>query len=636
MPRPASSATCRPGRISNALLVSGEESKSGQPAGRDGPADRLLRAADPDGAGPARPGGIDARGVAFAGVNLFVQLGRGADYAWSATSAGQDIIDTFAERLCDADGSRATVKSTAYRVGGQCRADARSTCTREHHARTSPTRARAETYDAPGAADPARHRPGARHGRRQAGRASRASARPTSTRSTRCSASRSSTTPAFVRNASDFQAPRPRSTTRSTGSTPTTATSATSTRATTRCGRRAPTRSCRPGARASATGRAGTRTVNTAAYTADSTSTRRSSTRSYITSWNNKQAPGFARPRTPTQFGSVHRSTRSTSGSSAGSPAASEMNLAGLVDAMEDAGTVDLRGSQVLPWMLEVVRPAERARRRDGRGRRAAGLGRAPARSAGDQRPTRRLRPRRRDPDHGRLVAARPARRSSGRARHGAVRRRCHGRRPAHDNPASTSAAPTRTAGTATCRRTCGACSAPRSAPYSRKLLRQGQPAALPRRRCAGARSGAPPRRTSSTGTTATNGPATPATSLPRRRPLPRLGGISVAGSTGSTARRTSRWSRSWAPPALALRGRDHTSRRPILQRSGHRAHQPPARPQGPASVSAAGVHDRAGSVHGGLPAPLRRPVHVPQPAFRDRGDRREPGAGGRGLPRIA
>ena len=31
--------------------------------------------------------GISARGAAFAGLNLYVLLGRGQDYAWSATSA---------------------------------------------------------------------------------------------------------------------------------------------------------------------------------------------------------------------------------------------------------------------------------------------------------------------------------------------------------------------------------------------------------------------------------------------------------------------------------------------------------------------------------------------------------------------
>jgi acyl-homoserine lactone acylase PvdQ len=64
--------------------------------------------------------GIQARGVAFAGVNLFVQLGRGVDYAWSATSSGSDNIDTVVERLCNTDGSKPTVRSTAYRVGKKC------------------------------------------------------------------------------------------------------------------------------------------------------------------------------------------------------------------------------------------------------------------------------------------------------------------------------------------------------------------------------------------------------------------------------------------------------------------------------------------------------------------------------------
>ena len=38
-------------------------------------------------AGPDGPG-IDAQGASFVGINLYVQLGRGRDYAWSATSAG--------------------------------------------------------------------------------------------------------------------------------------------------------------------------------------------------------------------------------------------------------------------------------------------------------------------------------------------------------------------------------------------------------------------------------------------------------------------------------------------------------------------------------------------------------------------
>jgi hypothetical protein len=56
--------------------------------------------------------GYEARGVAFPGVNLFVQIGRGRDYAWSATTAAQDVVDTFAVELCD---------ETHYRFRGSCR-----------------------------------------------------------------------------------------------------------------------------------------------------------------------------------------------------------------------------------------------------------------------------------------------------------------------------------------------------------------------------------------------------------------------------------------------------------------------------------------------------------------------------------
>jgi acyl-homoserine lactone acylase PvdQ len=105
--------------MSNALLVTGKESKTGKPLAVMGPqtgyyAPQILVEQVLNGPG------IQARGVAFAGVNLFVQLGRGVDYAWSATSAGSDNIDTVAEKLCNTDGSRATLKSTGYRIGKKC------------------------------------------------------------------------------------------------------------------------------------------------------------------------------------------------------------------------------------------------------------------------------------------------------------------------------------------------------------------------------------------------------------------------------------------------------------------------------------------------------------------------------------
>ncbi|MBA2256506.1 MAG: penicillin acylase family protein, partial [Thermoleophilaceae bacterium] len=107
------------GSSSNALLVSGSESESGHPVAVFGPqtgyfSPQLLMEMDIHGPG------IDARGVSFAGTNLYVQLGRGVDYAWSATSAGQDNVDTFALDLCNQQGpSLQDYRGYVYR--GQCR-----------------------------------------------------------------------------------------------------------------------------------------------------------------------------------------------------------------------------------------------------------------------------------------------------------------------------------------------------------------------------------------------------------------------------------------------------------------------------------------------------------------------------------
>ena len=100
-----------PNAQSNALIVSARESRSDRPLAVFGPqtayfSPQVLVEQD------VHAPGYDARGVAFPGVNLFVQLGRGRDYAWSATTSAQDIVDTFAVKLCD---------DTHYRFRGQCR-----------------------------------------------------------------------------------------------------------------------------------------------------------------------------------------------------------------------------------------------------------------------------------------------------------------------------------------------------------------------------------------------------------------------------------------------------------------------------------------------------------------------------------
>jgi acyl-homoserine lactone acylase PvdQ len=105
--------------MSNALLVSGADSASGHPLAVMGPqvsyfSPEILMEQDEHGPG------IDAEGAAFPGTNLYVQLGHGQDYAWSATSSGQNIIDTFAAPLCNPTGGAVATDSDYYVLNGQC------------------------------------------------------------------------------------------------------------------------------------------------------------------------------------------------------------------------------------------------------------------------------------------------------------------------------------------------------------------------------------------------------------------------------------------------------------------------------------------------------------------------------------
>ncbi|MCX5413614.1 penicillin acylase family protein [Streptomyces sp. NBC_00059] len=107
--------------MSNALLVSGKHTASGNPIAVMGPqtgyfAPQLMMLQELQGPG------ISARGVSFAGVGMYIQMGRGQDYAWSATSAAQDITDTYAVELCEPDGSTPSKASAHYRFRGACTA----------------------------------------------------------------------------------------------------------------------------------------------------------------------------------------------------------------------------------------------------------------------------------------------------------------------------------------------------------------------------------------------------------------------------------------------------------------------------------------------------------------------------------
>ncbi|MGH3360351.1 MAG: penicillin acylase family protein, partial [Nocardioidaceae bacterium] len=106
--------------MSNATLISGEHTKSGNPVGVFGPqtgffAPQLWMVQELQGPG------VSAAGASFAGLNFAVLVGRGQDYAWSPTSAMQDITDTYAVRLCEPERDREpTLKSRGYRFRGSC------------------------------------------------------------------------------------------------------------------------------------------------------------------------------------------------------------------------------------------------------------------------------------------------------------------------------------------------------------------------------------------------------------------------------------------------------------------------------------------------------------------------------------
>jgi acyl-homoserine lactone acylase PvdQ len=110
----AAPAPERTQRASNILIVAGNRSATGAPLFVGGPQIGFnypgltyeLQLKSPS---------MNVRGVSSAPFPGYMLIGRGADYAWSLTSAGADIIDTYAETLCGGSTHR-------YRYRGACRA----------------------------------------------------------------------------------------------------------------------------------------------------------------------------------------------------------------------------------------------------------------------------------------------------------------------------------------------------------------------------------------------------------------------------------------------------------------------------------------------------------------------------------
>ncbi len=108
----AATAQSSQASASNALLLGASRSQNGHPLFVAGPQTgytypEILYEADLHG------GGIDARGATFPGSGPYVELGRGQDFSWSATSSGTDIIDQYVETLCGGS-------DTKYVFNGNC------------------------------------------------------------------------------------------------------------------------------------------------------------------------------------------------------------------------------------------------------------------------------------------------------------------------------------------------------------------------------------------------------------------------------------------------------------------------------------------------------------------------------------
>lgn len=345
-----------PKAMSNAALVSARESASGRPLAVMGPqtgynAPQILMEQD------VHAPGLEARGVSFAGLNQSVIIGRGRDYTFSATSAGQDITDTFALALCDPSGGPARLQSTGYRLDGRCRRfEVLTRVNRWKPTAADATRAGAETLTT------LRSRLGLVIARALIRGRPVAYASLRSTYMHEVDSSRAFTRfndPARMRTAEDFKraaslvgftynwfwADRRHIAYFNSGDNPVRAA---------RTDPTLPVHAAFPWRRYDA-GRV------TATYT-PAREHPQAVDQATLVNWNNKQAPGFASARPGSS--SVYRSQLLDDEVERRLRGASKLTLPGLVDAAQVAATKDIRAQYVLPPALRVLgRPADPALR---------------------------------------------------------------------------------------------------------------------------------------------------------------------------------------------------------------------------------------------------------------------------------
>jgi acyl-homoserine lactone acylase PvdQ len=116
-----------PQHMSNAIVVDAKDTKAHHPIAVFGPqvsyfSPQILTEEEID------TPGYHAEGASFPGTGI-VELGRGEDYAWSATSAGTDLIDTRLEQICNPKGGKPAALGHFYRFKGHCLAMQKETFT---------------------------------------------------------------------------------------------------------------------------------------------------------------------------------------------------------------------------------------------------------------------------------------------------------------------------------------------------------------------------------------------------------------------------------------------------------------------------------------------------------------------------
>jgi acyl-homoserine lactone acylase PvdQ len=349
---------------SNALLVSGQNTTSGHPDVVMGPQvsyfiPQILNEMDLHCVGSC--GGdldIDARGASFPGISPYVLLGRGQDYAWSATSAGQDIIDTFAEQLCEPDGSTPTLSSNSYLYKGQCLAMEQLDRTNVVTPNPSdPCGGSGEPECGPYTITSYRTVHGIVSARGTVGGKPVAFAKERSTYMHEVDSARAFVnlnSPDRIHNAQDFQQAAynigftfnwfytdDRDIAYfNSGDNPIRA------------------NGTDPNFPTWGTGQYDWQGFNATNRTAQYTPFSEHPTvvnQPYITSWNNKQAPEYRAAEDNYAYGPIFRSLSLDHRIDSVLNSNGKFTLPMLIDAMEEAGTVDLRASEVLPYMLDVI-----------------------------------------------------------------------------------------------------------------------------------------------------------------------------------------------------------------------------------------------------------------------------------------